>query len=154
MPRTTKQNIKTGPSIPHWMFGITYSCVILAVLLVGVKFALHGQLYRSLFMNDTYQAVTLTNGQTFFGQLDQYGPGTYLLNDVYYLQSTPTTTTSDETAVDTTSPNSGLQLVRLDDDIHQPLNHIVINKGEVVYWQNLNPASPIMDAIAKGNLEN
>ncbi len=140
--------------VPHWMFGLTYACVILAILLVGAKFALHGWLYRSLFMDTTYQAVTLTNGQTFFGQIQQYGPSTYVLKDVYYLQTTTESTTEPtDTAEIDAEAGSGLELVKLVDDVHEPLNYIILNKDQVIYWQNLNTASPIIEAIIRDHAE-
>lgn len=152
---TTKSTKELYNKLPHWMFGVTYACVILAILLVGAKFALHAWVYRSLFMDTTYQAVTLSNGQTFFGQIQQYGPGTYVLSDVYYLQATAETTDTAETdpAIVEDDAGSGLQLVKLVDDVHQPLNYIVLNKDQVIYWQNLNTASPIIEAIVKDHNE-
>lgn len=150
MAKATKRK-EFSQKLPHWMFGVTYACVILSILLVGAKFALHGAIYRSLFMDTTYQAVTLSNGQTFFGQLNQYGPSTFVLEDVYYLQTAAVTETTVDAADGTTptegASNSGIELVKLVDDVHKPMNHIVLNSDQIVYWQNLSQASPIMEAI-------
>lgn len=153
MPKTEKRKV-FNKTVPHWLMGATYTCVILAIILVGVKFALHGWVYKSLFMENTYQAVTLMNGQTLFGQLQQYGPGVYVLEDVYYLQSTSAEVPTDTEATiegdtETSMNSSGLQLIKLVDDVHKPLNHVVINKDQVVYWQNLSPASPIIEGIVR-----
>ncbi len=77
--------------------------------------------------------------------MKKYGFDTYLLSDVFYLQNSDTTTT---TTTDTDN-NSNLTLVPLINDLHTPRNHIVLNKENIIYWQNLQTTSPIIDAIIK-----
>ncbi|MFA5995476.1 MAG: hypothetical protein WCW27_04165 [Patescibacteria group bacterium] len=150
---------------------LTYVLVALIILLSATKLWLLSIRYSTLFDNATYQAVTLTNGQTFFGRLSKYGINTYVLTDVYYLQQTDTqaaaTNVNTNVAADNTETAdnsndnlnsndnnvtaSGLSLKRLVDDVHKPYNYIVINRDQISFWQSLNPASPIIEAIKKGN---
>ncbi len=146
--KSTSKDTKKDPKskLPDWMLGLTYACIALAVILSAAKIGLQGMQYKSLYQNDTYQAVTLTNGQTFFGQMERYGRNTFVITDVYYLQSAQTEVSDDAL---TESVASGLQLVPLTEDLHQPYNHMVLNREHIIYWQNLQPDSPIMEAITK-----
>lgn len=161
---TTKTTIKTKKI--HWpnvMLNATYACVILAIILVATQFWLYGVRYQRIFADgNTWQAITLTNGQTYFGKLEQYGPRTLVLFNVYYLQASQTTDTStsdletDAVTVDgetesTTEPDSGLRLYKLTDDFHQPNDYLIINKDEVLYWQHLSDESPIVKTIAENS---
>lgn len=141
------------------MLAFTYSLVVLIVLLTITKISLLGWQVESSVDTNTYQAVALDNGQTFFGRLSRLSGSLYVLGDVYYLQRTADTTTaadgtSDTTAAtdttaDSTVNDSGLQLIPLVDDIQQPQNHLVIQASHIVFWQNLQTDSPILDTIAQ-----
>lgn len=174
------------------MTAITYLCVVLAIILTGTKFWLFSNRYAALFNHSTYQAITLTNGQTFFGKLDKYGLQTYVLYDVYYLKQSMSETepskdvlnnvnadtTSDSANADNsninsnitsntnintnnntestesqqnnlTATNSDLKLVRLVDDFQEPNNYLIINREQIVFWQNLADSSPIMKTIVE-----
>lgn len=144
----------------QFMSNAAYICVGLAIILFAAQIWLYGLRYQSLFGNDTtYSAVTLSNGQTYFGHLKKYSLGTFVLTDVYYLQQSATGTTADTTATTNTNTNttadttgqtnSGLQLVKLTNDIHKPMDFLVINRDNLIFWQQLQTDSPIISAIAK-----
>ena len=142
-----------GDLLYHWAEKIVFLTVILAILLSALQFSLHAKRYKRLINESTYQVVTLTNGQTFFGKLERFGPSTYALIDVYYIQTelTPAEETTTETGELTAETSDNLQerttLVPLTSDPHQPYNHIVLNRDHMVSWQNLQPTSPILEAI-------
>lgn len=134
------------------LLNLTYFCVGLAIILIALQFALYGMRYRGLFDDSTYQAVTLTNGLTFFGRLQRYSPNTFVLSDVYYLKTSADvnelneTAAASETAAEATT-DSGLQLFQLSQDFYQPQNDLIINRDQIVYWQNLQSDSPIVQTI-------
>lgn len=136
---------------PGVMLNVTYVCVGLAIVLVASQFALYGIRYKRLFDNSTYQAVTLTNGQTFIGVLKRYSMDAYVLQDVYYLQPSLSEELATEEAVDslTADASDQLELVKLENDFHQPQNFMVINGDQLLYWQNLQADSEIVSGIQK-----
>ena len=139
-----KKNQPTSRFLPLAEKAI-YICIIATVLLAMAKFGLYSVSNNQLINEDTYQAVTLSNGQTFFGKLKDNTLGNYVLIDVYYIQSQPNEdATSEQVNVQT-------QLVPLTSDIHQPYNHIVLNRKHIIAWQNLQPSSPILNAISDLN---
>lgn len=150
-----KQNSRSGLVV-----NLAYVCAALAVVLVTAQFWLYGIRYQRVFAKDTWSAVTLLNGQTYFGKLQQYGPHTVVLFEVYYLQnSTATESTSAEAAVTEPSEtaeaeattDSGLQLFSLQSDFHKPNNYLIINRDQILFWQHLSADSPIVQTIAGEN---
>lgn len=99
---------------------------------------------------DDYQAVFLTNGQVYFGKL-QNSTGEYLkLSDIYYLQvdgavqqaggnSNANTTQTDE--------NSNVQLIKLGNELHGPRDEMQLNNQQVLFWENLKQDSRVSEAI-------
>lgn len=161
---TTSGTSKATPTVAKRrksMLLFTYSIVVLIVILVIVKVGLLSWQMESSIDGNTYQAVALDNGQTFFGRLTKIGGSMYSLNDVYYLQrSTATGDTTDvaaATGTDSTNSNtntntnsdSGLQLIPLTDDIQKPQNHLIIESNHIVFWQNLQTNSPILATISQ-----
>lgn len=164
------QKISQGPTQSRWssakmstfMLNATYVCVALAILLSLAQFTLYGMRYKQVIDETTYQAVALDNGQTFFGKLRKYGIGTYVLVDAYYLQRNSddaTTVTGDAATETTTTKNndnnkeSDLELMPITGELHQPKNHIIINRDHIIFWQNLELDSPIVQTILKSRVE-
>lgn len=138
------------------MHNLAYICVGLSIILAVTQFWLYGLRYRSVYSTNAWSSVTLANGQSYFGHLEQYGPNTVVLFNAYYLQSAPAATTDANTAAtddadvaadDTTAAEPGLQLVSLSNDLHKPYDYLIINKDQILFWQHLTSESPIVQTI-------
>jgi len=90
----------------------------------------------------TYQAVFLANGQAYFGKLSNAGIGYILLKDVHYLVANPQSNDASEAERARKS-----QLVKLGSEVHEPLPYMYIPKRQILFWENLNPASRVMQGI-------
>ncbi len=87
----------------------------------------------------TYRAVFLDNGEVYFGLL-QNNSGAYLrLTDVYYLKVNSVAATS--------SAQSGVQLMKLGTELHQPKNYLDINRQHVLFIQELSADSAILNLM-------
>lgn len=85
----------------------------------------------------TYQAVYLTNGQMYFGKL-QNTSGEYLtLKSAYMPQATS------NQAQDT----SASALIRVRDQLWGPTDSMAIRSSQVAFWQNLRDDSKVAQAI-------
>ncbi len=93
-----------------------------------------------------YQAVFLTNGQIYFGKLHTYD-GEYLrLTTGYYPQAKATDeATTDTTETDTSA--SGIQLIRLGDEVYGPEDEIFISKKQILHYENLKSDSKVSQLI-------
>jgi hypothetical protein len=100
---------------------------------------------------DAYQAVFLTNGQVYFGHL-QNTSGEYLsLNDIYYLQVQQSLQPggTDAAAADATNATdaSKVQLIKLGNELHGPQDHMQISSKQVLFWENLKDNGKVVQAI-------
>jgi hypothetical protein len=81
-----------------------------------------------------YQAVFLTNGQTYFGRYyDRFGAYAKI-EDVYYLQQGQATDPSG--ATDT-------RIIRRGHELHEPSSRMLIPKSAILFVEDLTDASPI-----------
>jgi hypothetical protein len=105
--------------------------------------------------SSTYQAVFLSNGQVYFGKLEEQG-NWIELTDIYYLQVTQNlqaastadqaktaTPTTDSTS--TTQPN--IQLVKLGSELHGPKDAMHIERDKVLFWEDMKDDSKVVAAI-------
>lgn len=93
----------------------------------------------------TWQAVFLSNGTVYFGQVSSSGGQWLELRDIYYLQRAQTpqpSGTPEEQA------NQGkLVLIKLGNELHGPRDTMRINRDHVVFIEDLKPDSQVVTAI-------
>ena len=91
-----------------------------------------------------YQAVFLTNGQVYFGKL-QNTRGEYLtLTNIYYLQVQQTVQPAE---ANPTTDQGETQLVKLGNELHGPQDSMNISDKQVLFWENLKADSKVAQAI-------
>lgn len=82
---------------------------------------------------NTYQAVFLTNDQIYFGHLKNISSEFLMLDDVYYVKIGESGTG---------------QLVKLGAiEPHAPQDKMIINKSQVLFWENMRFDSTIVKTI-------
>ncbi len=93
-----------------------------------------------------FQAVFFTNGQVYFGKLQAFGTGTLKLTDIFYLQaqSATSSTNPQSTSVD----SSNVQLIKLGNEVHGPEDAMIIEKSQVLFYENLKPDGKVSQSIA------
>ena len=94
-----------------------------------------------------YQAVFLTNGQVYFGKLKDTSGDYMYLNDVYYIQA-KATTGSASNPQDTAS-QTGVELVKLGNEVHGPVDQMTIRKEQVLFFENLKQDGQVAKTIAE-----
>jgi hypothetical protein len=83
---------------------------------------------------NTYQAVFLTNGATYFGKLQPQGDDWFVLTEVYYLQTT----------------DQGVpQLVKRGNEAQGPREPMLIAKDQVLFIENMRDDSDIVTLIKR-----
>lgn len=120
---------------------ITAVSVAILVVAVGVISVLpllnslkHDRYDKNDFIDlSTYQAVFLTNEQIYFGRLKNIDSDYLILYDVYYAK--------------VTESGAG-QLVKLGvGEPHSPRGEMIINQEQILFWENLNLDSPVVNTI-------
>lgn len=125
-------------------FGV-FGLIVGIIILVGAGFFLLRPLLPlgpSLPNADQYQAVTLTDGQIYFGKVKTAGSGYIEIDDGYYLQ--PATSASAEGG----QPDTG-KLVKLSNRLYSPSGNIVIPIAQVLTFETLDPDGQIVQMMGR-----
>lgn len=99
----------------------------------------------SIVSKDRYQAVFLNGGQAYFGKISTLNERYINMNDIYYI-STNGQSGSNEQA--------NISLVKLGSELHCPQDQMVINRDQVLFWENLNDDGKVVNAIKQWQKEN
>lgn len=94
-----------------------------------------------------YQAVFLINQQLpYFAKITHMNEKTVVIEDIYYLSVNqpvqPKTEDSEQNA-------NNIQLIKLGCELHGPEDHMIINKDQIVFWENLKTDGKVAKAIAE-----
>jgi len=92
------------------------------------------------------QAVFLTNGQIYFGNLSRHGIGYWRLDRAHYVHVSKVPAASPDTD-GAVSQETSTTLVKASDDMHRPENTLFIPASHILFWQNLRNDSPVAQAI-------
>ena len=123
--------------------GLLFALTILVVSVIGVIFFGGNNDQGKFVDNSKYQAVFLTNGQVYFGKLNDVSKDYFKLQDIYYLTQNTTTSSSG-----TTSSDGNYTLVKLGcQQIHDPYDQMVIERDQVSFWENLQDSGKVVTSI-------
>lgn len=117
------------------------------VLIVGGWYAMRA-VNPGLIDTSKYQAVFLSNGQVYFGKLKIDGEY-YVLKDIFYLQASDAASTSATSESENPQENAGndVQLIKLGTEIHGPTDQMVIDKSQVLFFENLKDDGSVVKSI-------
>ena len=125
--------------------------IIIAVVLISAGIFLSYLVLRNSsttahIESGKYQAVFFTNGQVYFGKLSPLSGGYLRLEDIYYLQtkSDDASTNPQETVADTAND---VELIKLGSEIHGPEDEMIVNKDQVLFFENLKEDSRVSQSI-------
>lgn len=90
-----------------------------------------------------YQAVFLTNGQVYFGRVANINNQYAKLNEIYYLIVQPGVQQQQEEP----QPQSNFTLIKLGDELHGPMDEMVINRDQILFIEPLKADSQVVKAI-------
>lgn len=130
-------------------FGIKKIAIILAAVLIivaglgaGWKFAYKNKGLTGVDTN-RYQALFLTNGQVYFGKLSKADGKTIRIDDIFYLQVQQAVQPKAEGATD----QGETQLIKLGGELHGPEDKMFIDRGQILFWENLKDDGKVVQAI-------
>lgn len=85
--------------------------------------------------SDRYQAVFLNGGQVYFGKIAKVDRSSIVLSDIFYLRVIQQVQPGQE------NPQNNFTLAKLGCELHRPQDVMVINREQVIFWENLNDES-------------
>lgn len=153
VPASKKKQGKPGRK-SLWM-GAAIAGLVLVLALAG--FLLFGRSGSMAAIDKSkYQAVFFTNGQVYFGKLQDLNRDYMKLTDVYYLQSQQdgASATDSENPQETSSQQSDVQLVKLGDEIHGPEDAMIVSKQQMLFFENLKADGQVSKSISSHKSSN
>jgi hypothetical protein len=133
--------------------GVVALLFCLTILVVATIFAVafNKTNDQSKFVKTSdYQAVFLTNGQVYFGNISDVNKDYIRLGNIFYLTQNTTTSSSGQTTTD-----GNYTLVKLGcQQIHDPLDEMVIQQSQVSFWENLNAGGKVVTSIKQFQKQN
>ncbi|MBI4101229.1 hypothetical protein HY441_02025 [Candidatus Microgenomates bacterium] len=124
---------------------ILVALLIVASLLVIATMALGLLSKRDRFVNDNqYQAVFLSNGQVYFGQLSGLNDKYVVLENIYYLQQDQNQQVQ---SGDNQNQQTNVSLVKLGNELHGPEDQMFIARDQILFWENLKADGKVSQAI-------
>lgn len=126
------------------------SIVIVAVIALAGWFLYRSSVGAQIDTNK-YQAVFFTNGQVYFGKLHKLSGGYFGLTDIFYLQAPASSTAKDGSSnpQETSDKTSDVQLVKLGSEVHGPDDQMIMNKDQILFFENLKKDGTVTDSIVK-----
>lgn len=97
---------------------------------------------------DKYQAVFMSNGEILFGKLTTLDAAHVELSEVFYIRSNVNDATATESE-DAQTEDSDMQLIKRGEEVHGPEDAMIINRDQVLYYENLKPSSKVSQLIQK-----
>ncbi len=145
--RSTSRGGKFKRNKFKWLGGL----VITVVVLVGLFLAGSWYMNRGNSAVDIdsgkFQAVFFTNGQVYFGKLQPLNASYMKLTNIFYLQSTATDSKNPQQT--NTDQSANVQLIKLGNEIHGPVDEMVISKDQILFFENLKKDGKVSDTISK-----
>lgn len=150
---TTKKSSRknfTGGLGGAWLVLLFLIAGLILALVIFVVVGSKNSTNESSVQTDKYQAVFLTNGQVYFGKIVDQTTKTVELRDIYYLTPTQSVQPNDKKE----SANPDFTLVKLGCELHGPQDQMIIERGQVSFWENLKDDGKVAEGIAQFKQQN
>ena len=115
--------------------------VLVALALLSLIMFKGGSQESRLVNNDQNQAVFLNGGQVYFGKINKLNKSFLQLSNVYYLR------VNQQVQPDANATANDISLVKLGCELHGPQDEMVINREQVIFWENLKNDGQVAEAI-------
>jgi len=115
---------------------IIWTVAALMIIVVGVVYLVAHRGGSDVKFQTPYQAVLLTNGSVYFGQLQGYGGANPVLSKVYYIVT--------QTNTDTKQTNN--ILVKRGKELHEP-DRMYINPHQILFVEPVGVNSKVAELI-------
>lgn len=117
--------------------------VLVIAMLIGTAVLRGNNVVNKVPDKNKFQAIFLTNGQTFFGKMTGLGSAYVTISDAYRIQQA----TASPTPGDTAAPQ--FSLVDTEKSLEGPEDTLQLASSQILFWENLKDDSKVVDAIKK-----
>ena len=135
------------PAKRNWMFplwAIPIAGLLMAIVVLASWYLVRQRkIDAGIVFSTPYQAVTMSNGQMFYGRLEGYGATAHpVLREVHYIKVVPDPKTKEPANV----------LVKRSKDWHAP-DRMVLNASQILLVEPVDPASRVAEFITALKLQ-
>lgn len=138
-----RKNDKSDDSNKWFKYGLLGLVGALTILLLAVAVSLGSgggdNAEEKLVDKSRLQAVFLSTGQVYFGNVKTLNSKYFVVDNIYYLQTSNTGTEA--------NANTSVSLVKLGCELHSPKDLMVINRSQVTFWENLQDTGQVAKAV-------
>lgn len=135
---------------PGWLRGLfvalLFSSVILAVAAIAYGAVGTGKSEASYVDDKQMQAVFLNGGQVYFGHIKSLNNEYLRMDGIYYLRVNQQVQPNQAAATESQNAND-ISLVKLGCELHGPQDQMVINREQVIFWENLKQGGQVAKAV-------
>ncbi len=138
---TTNTGFKYRVTKSGWV--LIFSAVIIIGLLIYLAIQNFGNAGGLSKNKASWQAIFLTNNQTYFGQVISENSDSVVIKNIYYLQ-------------DMVNLHQGAEqipkdfpLIKLGNEVHGPYDEMRINRQHILFVEDLTDDAKIVEAINK-----
>lgn len=143
-----KEN-NTWRNSPGWLrimwIVLLFAVTALAISIVALLY-FGGAKETKFVAKDKVQAVFLTSGQVYFGDIAAINDQFIDLQNIYYLSVDQKVQPEQK---DKQQQDSSVSLVKLGCELHGPQDQMIINREQVSFWENLKTDGKVSEAIKK-----
>lgn len=145
-----KKTKDRGNKWVRWGTSALFLAVVVLVVAALVAFVFGGAKPEANYVDSKkLQAVFLNTGQVYFGDIKSLNSKYLVLDNIYYLQ-----TSNSGTSTTATAANTNVSLVKLGCELHSPYDRMVINRDQVTFWENLQDSGQVAKAVATFKQQN
>lgn len=125
--------------------------VAVLVIAIALSLVFGGTTPEAKFVSkDKYQAVFLNGGQVYFGKILKLNDQYMTVADIYYLRVNQQVQPGQQQSAN----QNDISLVKLGCELHGPQDAMVINREQVVFWENLKDDGQVAKAVADYKKQN
>jgi hypothetical protein len=100
---------------------------------------------ESFIKKEKMQAVFLNGGQVYFGKLQDLNNDYLRMTDIYYLRVNQQVQPNQQ---NTSNTQNDISLVKLGCELHGPQDEMLVNREQVIFWENLKDDGQVAKAVA------
>jgi len=127
--------------------------LVLATFIVGLValyLAIGGDKGEEKYVDkNKFQAVFLNGGQVYFGKIRSLNSKYVTLDNIYYLRVNQQVQPNQTTSNNTQAAAQDVSLAKLGCELHGPTDAMVINREQVLFWENLKDDGQVVTAVKK-----
>ena len=129
------------------VFAIIISAVVVAITGWIIFTSTRSTSLGAAVDSSKFQAVFLVGGQIYFGKLEEVNSQYLKLSNVFYIKPATAETNPDSETQDSETSQNDMTLVKLGDEVHGPEDAMMINRDQLLFFENLRPDGRVVQLI-------